>query len=215
MITFYKSVYNGADPSLNGGGITEEIAESGVVNSLVPQARAIDCELGRTRWIKFFAKTDIDIVNVGFCIAKPSQSQNEEVYLAFGTKTDYESDIDKVNIRIYGAFAINAIDSSQKLVVADRDVSNFVKANDLVTFFDSFLNRIIALRVAEVDAENIYLQNFTDISNAAYGASVVFLESLAAADYIGLWLKQEIYPHIVSLDSQLNSFVLSAWWEEV
>lgn len=214
MITFFKAVYDPSDPTKNGGSITNEQIESGVLESLVPNITPFLAERGGERWLKFFIKTDSLIKNVGICLIKPTDCPTEEVYLTLGTKNDYESDLDKSGARIFGSFVISAIDQPNKSVTADRDVSSFVQRGDLITFYGEYQDRLTTLEVDNVSQNEISFVDFTDISAAKTGGSTIFIPTLQADDYVGVWIHQTIQPHTKSMETPPDNFVVGVWYEQ-
>jgi len=164
-IKLYRSTYDEFDPTNNGGDITDTQIESGVLHSFIPKVRPRMAEAGGERWFKFFVKTDTDIVSIGIDIAKYTTSPSEEVYFALETKSDHsdvEDDLNKDDIRLYGGFLVKSVDKDKLKITADRDVSDFVKADDWVTFYDSDINRITSMQVDSVDNDK-YLFKIDDI----------------------------------------------------
>ena len=214
MITFFKSVYDPNDPTKNGGSITDKQIESGVLEAFVPNVSPFLAERGGERWLKFFIKTDSLIKNVGICLVKPTDSPTEEVYLTLGTKIDHESDLDKSGARFFGSFVISTIDRDNKSVTADRDVSSFVQKGDLITFYGQYQERLTTLEVNMVSQNDISFIDFDDISAAKTGGSTIFLPTLQADDYIGVWVRQVIQPHTKPMENPPDNFVVGVWYEQ-
>ena len=220
-ITFWRSNYDEFDPTKNGGDITNTQIESGVANSMLLPVRPRTAEVGGQRWFKFFIKTDIDILTIGIDVAKYTDSPTEEVYFGLETKADHsdvEADLDKDNFRIYGGFKIESVDSANKQITVDRDVSEFVKAGDWVTFYDSSQNRVTGMFVGSVsdDGKTITFKLWTDkeITAGMTGSSTIYLTTLNANDYVGIWIREDIAPYTEAMEDPLNSFVCNVWYDE-
>ena len=212
-ITFYKSTINEFDTTLNGGDKTE-IIESGVLNNLLPDVRAYTAEFGGERWFKFFIQAGADLINIGVDIAIPTISSSEEVLLALASSVEeVESDLNKENIRLYGSFKVNSYDAAAKKVTDDRDVSEFVKAGDVVTFYDgNEIKKIVSWIVGEVNKDEITFSssNITNVSSL-YASSTIMLDKLNSGEYRGFWLKQIIEPYTQAMDADL--FFINVWYE--
>ncbi len=211
-ITFYRSNINEFDASKNGGSYTE-IAESGVINNLIPDVRAYTAEFGGERWFKFFIKANENLINIGVDIARFTASLTEEVYLSLGGDDEYESDLDKDNIRVYGGFKVVDFDGST--LTADRDVSNFVKSDDIVTFYNENQQRVTAWVVDSVDKEKITFKK-KDNTNVKdlYASSSIFIKSLDKDKYQGFWIKQVIKPYTEVMEEDPDNFVINIWYEK-
>jgi hypothetical protein len=222
MITFWNATYNEFDDTKNGGDITTQI-ESGVAESFIKRVRPYTAEFGGERWFKFFIKSDIDIITIGVDIAKPTTSEKEEVYIGLGLDSDgnpanYESDIDKTNFRGYGGFIVNDVDIDNKTIITDRDLSNFVKSEDIITFYDGDLNRIIALKVDKLDdndSTKIIVTEWGDKQVVAgyTGASSLYVDSLGAGATQAIWLKQVIPSHTTTMEDPLDEFDFNVWYD--
>lgn len=220
-ITFWRSNYDEFDPSKNGGDITDTQIESGVANSILLPVRPRQAEVGAERWFKFFVKTDSDILTIGIDVAKYTDSPTEEVYFGAETKsdhTDVESDLDKDNFRLYGGFKVESVDSGNKQITTDRDVNDFVKADDWVTFYDNEQNRVTGMYVDSVsdDGKTITFKLWTDktIDNTMTGSSTIYTTSLNAGEYIGIWIKEVIGAYTEAMEDPLNSFTCNVWYDE-
>ncbi len=212
-LTLYRSHIDEFDPTKNGGGITDEQIESGVLGSLMPNLRPRIAEIGGERWVKFFIKANIDIVDLGIDIAKPTTCPTEEVYLALGTDSDTQSDLDP-NVRLYGCFEIVSIDADTKKVVADQDVSAFVKAGDTLSLYFDDPTRIGGAIVKSVNANEVTLKSFEgSFASAKYAASSLFIERLDAGDAQGVWIKEVVEPLTKPMEIPPNEFVLSFWYD--
>jgi len=213
MITFFNANFDEFDATKNGGDATTQI-ESGVAHSFIKAVRAYTAEFGGERWFKFFIKSDIDIVNIGVDIAKPTLSDSEEVYIGL-SNANYESEIDKDNFRAYGGFYVVGVDEANKKITADRDVSEFVKADDIVTFYDSDINRITAMKVDSVDGADITFKEWSDKTiNVGYsGCSTLFFNSLDKDILQPIWLKQVIPAYTDTMEDPLNEFIINIWYD--
>ena len=219
-ITFFRSTYNEFNATSNGGDITSTQIESGVANSLLLPIRPRMAEIGGERWFKFFVKTDINILTIGIDIAKYTSSPTEEVYFALETKSDHsdtEADLDKDNIRLYGGFQVTSVDKDNKQIGTDRDVSGFVKANDWVTFYDNDFNRVTSMQVDSVsdDGLTITFKLWTDkdIIAGMTASSSIYLTTLNANDYVGIWVKEVINPYTAAMEDPLNEFIINVWYD--
>ena len=212
-IKLYRSTYDEFDPTNNGGDITDNLIESGVLHSFMPRVRPRMAEIGGERWFKFFVKADVDIVSIGIDIAKYTKSEDEEIYIALeNNHNEVESDIDKDNIRLFGGFRVVDIDKDNKQITADRDVSDFVKAGDYVTFYNKSNNRIISLKVDSVDEDKITFKILKDIEIGYLASSSLFVENINKDEYIGIWLKQTIKEYSQGIDP--NSCILNIWYDK-
>jgi len=156
----------------------------------------------------------IDIINVGVDIAKPTLSESEEVYIGL-SDAEYESDIDKDNFRIYGGFYVESVDKANRKVTADRDVSEFVKEKDIVTFYDSDINRITAMEVESVSGADIVFKKWSDktIEVGYSGCSTIFFKDLNKDTLQPIWLKQIIPAYTKPMENPLDEFVINIWYE--
>jgi len=216
VITLFKSNYDEFDSTKNGGDITDTQIESGVLHSFIPHVRPFMAENGGERWFKFYIKTDKDIITVGIDIAKPSVSPTEEVFIAKAqSDEEVENDLNKDNMRIYGGFEVVAVESADRQITADRDVSGFVKVDDIVTFYDTNANRITMMKVESVDADKITFKKWTDktIKNGYTGSSTVFFDAINANSHVGLWLKQVVAPYTEAMEDPADEFILNIWYE--
>ena len=215
-IKLYRSNYDEFDSTKNGGDITDTQIESGVLHSFIPHVRPFMAENGGERWFKFYIKSDVDIVTVGVDIAKPSVSPTEDVFIAKAqSNEEVENDLDKDNIRLYGGFVVNSVDSSNKQITADRDVSGFVKTDDFVTFYDTDTNRVTMMEVENVDADKITFKKWTDktIKTGYTGSSTIFFDEIKANSQVGLWLKQVVAPYTDAMEDPADEFKLNIWYE--
>jgi len=214
-ITLYQPAnIDMTNPSTNGGAISNAVIEDGVLNNLFPDILAIALEFGDERWVKFFLKTTTDLSVLGICLGLSSFDNGDLVYLASGGATETEADLDKANMRFYGAFNVSNYDAANKKVTADRDVSEFVKIDDLVTFYDSDSNRVIAYEVQNINSNEIIFKNVNsevDISNCS-GHSTIFYEALTANTELGFWIKEVIEPYILPNDISVF-FNCLIWYE--
>ena len=217
MLKFYRSNYDEFDPDNNGGDITDEEIESGVAHSFIPQVRPRMAELGGERYFKFYIKTDIDIITIGIDIAKFTDSPKEEVYFAFaGSNEEVESDLDKDNIRLYGGFKVTDVDEDNLQITVNKDVSEFVKADDNVTFYNSESGRKTAMIVDTVDTDKITFKKWSDVSVSVgdYGSSSLYTDSLDKDEYIGIWIKQTVEEYTEVMEDPLDSFTCNVWYDE-
>ncbi len=221
MIKFYRSNYDEFNPDTNGGDITDIEIESGVANSFIPAVRPREAEIGDTRYFKFFVKTDEDILTIGVDIAKYTDSPTEEIYFAKETKSDhsdFESDLDKDNLRLYGGFKITDVDVDNKQITSDRDVTNFVKKDDWVTIYDDSYSRITGMNVDNVsdDGLTITFKLWTDktIDNTMTASSSIYVTTLNKDDYFGIWVKEPISPYTEAMEDPLNEMVLNVWYDK-
>ena len=217
MLKFYRSNYDEFDPDSNGGDITDIEIESDVAHSFIPRVRPRMAELGGERYFKFYIKTDIDIITVGIDVAKYTDSDTEEIYLSFAESNDeVESDLDKDNLRLYGGFKVTDIDEDNLQITADRDVSEFVKADDNVTFYDSVSKRKTAMIVDDVDTDKITFKEWSDVSVniGDYGSSTAYIDSLDKDEYIGIWIKQVVPAYTEAMEDPFDSFNLNVWYDK-
>jgi len=215
-IELYRSNYNEFDKTKNGGDITDKIIESGVLHSFIPRIRPRMVEIGGERWFKFFITTNRDIVTLGIDIAKYTDSIDEEVYIGLENEhTEVESDIDKDNIRLYAGFLVTDIDIDNKKITADRDVSNFVKSDDWITFYDSDINRITSMEVDSVDEDKITFKNWSDkeIKKDYTASSSLLINKLNTDQYIGIWIKQIVKEYAQGMENPPDNFILNTWYD--
>ena len=218
-IEFFRSTYDEFNAGNNGGDITSIQIESGVINSFIPAVRPRQAEIGAERWFKFFVKSDIDIITIGIDIAKYTSSPKEEIYFALETKSDHsdvESDLDKSNIRIYGGFNVNSFDASELTVTSDRDVNDFVKADDNVTFYDNSFARLTSMIVDSVSDDGltitVKLWSNIDITNAVSGTSSLYIDELDNT-YVGVWIKEVIPTFTEAMEITPNAFNANVWYD--
>jgi len=213
MITFYNANFDEFDATKNGGDATTQI-ESGVAHSFIKAVRPYTAEFGGERWFKFFIKSDVDIISVGVDIAKPTLSNTEEVYIGLDD-ANYENDIDKDNFRAYGGFYVSGVDEANKKITADRDVSSFIKTDDIVTFYDADINRITAMKVDSVDGSDITFKEWSDKTiQVGYSASsTLFLDSLDKDTLQPIWLKQVIPAYTDTMEDPLDEFIINVWYD--
>ena len=214
MIKLYRSNYDEFNPDNNGGDRTNIRIESGVANSFIPRVRPRQAEKGATRWFKFYITTTQDIVTIGVDVAKFTDSPTEEIYISDDT-SDYESDIDKDNIRLYGGFKVNDVDIDNKQITADRSVADFVKNDDTITFYDKDNNRIIALKVDSVDNDKITLKKWGDraVTTDYWGSSTIYFDTLNSDEDKQIWIKQTIKEFTEAMENPLDSFVVNIWYD--
>ena len=220
-IKFYRSNYDEFNPDNNGGDITDIEIESGVANSFIPAVRPRTAEIGDTRYFKFFVKTDEDILTIGVDIAKYTDSPTEEIYFAKETKSDhsdFESDLDKDNLRLYGGFKITDVDVDNKQITSDRDVTEFVKKDDWVTIYDDSYSRITGMNVDSIsdDGLTITFKLWTDktIDNTMTASSSIYVTTLNKDDYFGIWVKEPISPYTEAMEDPLNEMVMNVWYDK-
>ena len=214
MIKLYRSNYDEFDPDNNGGDITDFEIESGVKNSFLLRVRPHQAEFGAVRWFKFYVYSDIDIITIGVDLAVPTTSPKEEVYIGLDSG-NYESDVDKDNFRSYGGFFVTDVDSDNIKITADRDVSDFVKADDVVTFYDTDLNRIIALEVDSVDSDKITFKKWgnKEVKVGFSGCSTLYIDSIDKDTPQAIWLKQVIPDYTDAMEDPLDEFRLNIWYD--
>ena len=216
MIKLYRSNYDEFNPDKNGGDITDIVIESGVLHSFIPRIRPRMAEVGGERWFKFFVKTDKDIINLGIDVAKYTKSEDEEIYITLEDNHDeVESDIDKDNIRLFGGFLVKEVDKDNLQITADRDVSDFVKAGDWVTFYDNDVSRVTAMEVENVDNDKITFKNWSDktILSGYTASSTILIDSLNKDEYIGIWIKQVVNPYAKAMENPADSFIINCWYD--
>ena len=137
------------------------------------------------------------------------------MFLALGGESEVESELDKENIRIYGGFVVESVDLDNIKVIADRNVSEFVKADDIVMFYDSDINRIVALKVKEVNENELTFESFGDkeIKAGFSGSSTLFIDELDTGEAQGVWIKNIIAPYTEAMEDPPNSFILNVWFD--
>ena len=218
-ITLFRSTYDEFDADNNGGDTTDIQIESGVINSFIPAVRPRQAEIGAERWFKFFVSSDIDIITIGIDIAKYTSSPKEEIYFALETKSDHsdvESDLDKDNIRIYGGFHVDDFDASKLTITSDRNVNDFVKADDNVTFYDAAFARLTSMIVDSVSDDGltitVKLWSNIDITNAVSGTSSLYVDELDST-YVGVWIKEVIPAFTQVMEITPNKFNVNVWYD--
>ena len=218
-ITLYRSTYDEPTPDNNGGDITTVQIESGVIHSFIPPVRPRQAEIGAERWFKFFVSSDIDIITIGIDIAKYTSSPKEEIYFALETKSDHsdvESDLDKDNIRLFGGFHVDSFDASNLTITSDRDVNNFLKADDNVTFYDATFVRLTSMMVDSVsnDGLTITVKQWSniDITNVVSGTSSVYVDELDST-YVGVWVKEVVPAFTQVMEITPNTFNVNVWYD--
>jgi len=215
MVEFYKTNIDEFDKSKNGGAITDDIAEDGVKNNLLPDVRSRIAEQGGEKFVKFFIKSTTNIVDVGVAISQSSASPTEEVYISLAGGDEYERDLDKESMRFYGAFVVESYDKESKKAVADVDVSDFVKADDTVTFYDSDNLKIVSFEVDSVSAKEITFKEVNDTDVASHtGASTIIIDALDAEAEAGFWIKQKIGAFTEAMEQNLDNFTLNVWYDK-
>ena len=213
-IEFYKSTINEFDATSNGRAITAELIESGVAHSLILPVRPNTAENGGERWFKYYAKATVDTITLGFDITS-TLSPTEEVYIALASSNaEVESDLDKENIRVHGAFVVSSYDDATKTVTADRDVNEFIKADDFVTFYDANNIKLTTWEVESVNATDIVFKSVSaDDVSSLNACSTIKIDTLNADAYIGFWIKQVIPAFTAPMEDPLNSFDINIWYE--
>jgi len=215
-LEFHKSTVDEWDADNNGGDITDALIESGVANALMLDVRPATAENGGTRYFKYFVKATVDTITLGFDIGRFTDSVAEEVYLfKAGSNDEVESDLDKDNLRLYGGFLVTNYDADNKKVTADRDVSDFVKADDKVTFYDDNKTKITSWEVDSVDGADITFKdtNDDDVSDCLASSSIT-IDELDTDDYTGFWIKEVIPPFSTGKDGdEFNSFETNVWYD--
>ena len=214
-IEFYKSTVDEWDASVNGGDITDALIESGVAHSLMLPVRPATAENGGERWFKYYVKATVDTITLGFDVGKFSISPTENVYLSLaGSNEEVESDLDKPNVRVYGGFLVSSYDADNKVVTADRDVSEFVKADDRVTFYDADGAKLTSWEVESVDATDITFKDTNDDDVIGLKASSTMeRDTLNTDEYVGFWVKEVIGNFTAPMEDPLNEFVLAVWYD--
>jgi hypothetical protein len=216
-LEFYKSNVDEWDADNNGGDIDDkEMIESGVANALMLDVRPATAEDGGVRYFKFFVKATVDTITLGFDISRFTDSEKEEVYLfRAGSHEEVESDLNKDNLRLYGGFLVTNYDADNKTVTADRDVSEFVKADDKVTFYLEKGGRIVSWVVDSVDGADVVFKDTSDDDiSGAYASSSITLDALDTDDYVGFWIK-EVIPQFSTgaYGEEYNSFEINIWYD--
>ena len=211
----YNSTRDEFDSSLNGGAMTDELIESEVAHSFMLPVRPMTAEAGGERWFKFYIKATVDTITLGVNIAKTSSSPTEEVYICLATDDDeVEDDVDKENIRLFGGFIAESYDKDDKKVIANIDVSTFVKADDKVTFFDSENLKVTSWIVDSVDAKEIIFKDVNDDDvTGLYASSTIEIDELSTDEHIGFWIKQEIASLTEPMEDPLNRYILGTWYD--
>ena len=214
-IEFYKSTVDEWDESVNGGDITEDLIESGVAHSLMLPVRPATAENGGERWFKYYAKATVDTITLGFDVGKFSISPTENVYLSLaGSNDEVENDLDKDSVRLYGGFKVDDYDADNKKVTADRDVSDFVKADDKVTFYDADDAKLTSWEVESVDVTDITFKDTNDDDVAGLKASsTIERDTLNTDEYVGFWVKEVIPAFTAPMEDPLNEFILAVWYD--
>ena len=100
-------------------------------------------------------------------------------------------------------------------ITADRDVSDFVKANDWVTFYDSDINRITSMQVDSVDNDTITFKQWSDksILENYTASSSILVDSLNKDEYIGIWIKQVVEAYTEAMENPADEFVFNCWYD--
>ena len=206
MITFYNTNYNEFDPTKNGGGMVE-IINNDLAHELIKRVRPNTAENGGIRWFKFFIKSQTKLLNVGVCLMKFTDSPTEEVYLS-DSVANFESELD--NPRLFGVFEV--VDVDDEIITADRDVSEFVKVDDIVTFFNDE-RRVVFIKVKEVNDNKITLQRKSKLLKVGLiGSSTIFFDELD--DKKGLWIKQVIEADTEVMEYPLNNVKLNIYFDK-
>jgi len=215
MVEFYKTNIDEFDASKNGGAITDDIAEDGVKNNLLADVRSRMAEQGGEKFFKFFIKSTTNIVDVGVAISQLSTSPTEDVYISLQNDDKYESDLDKESMRFYGGFVVDSYDKANKKATATIDVSDFVKADDTVTFYNSDNLKIVSFEVDSVSAKEITFKEVDDTDVASLtGASTVMIDALDTDATAGLWIKQKIGAFTEAMEQNLDNFTLNVWYDK-
>ncbi|MRJ06254.1 MAG: hypothetical protein C6I01_01880 [Epsilonproteobacteria bacterium] len=220
-ITFWKSNWNEFDPTQNGGDITDQQITPGVSGDLIPPVRPFTAEVGGERWVKFFIKTDADIITTSLEMPMPTTCPTEDVFYGLETKgdhTDVESDLDKDNFRLYGSFFVSSVDADNRKVVADRNVEAFIKADDRVSFWNLTTGeRKTSMEVESVSGSEITFKEWDDNGDVAGGdggCSILPLPDLNADEYIGIWLKEVIQPFTKPMEDPQNQIIFSVVYDD-
>ncbi len=216
-LEFYKSLkISEFDPTQNGDDIdTNALIETGVLNNLLLALRPHMAEVGGDRYFKFFVKATVDTLTLGLDVASFTTSPTEEVYLfEAGSNAELESDLDKSSLRLYGGFLVTTYDKDNKKVTCDRDVSDFVKADDLVTFYNADNTKLVSWSVDTVSTTDI---TFTDVSDDDVsnlkGSSTIQIDSLDTDAYKGFWVKETCSSFTKAMEDPANEFILNIWYD--
>ena len=206
MITFYNTNYNEFDPTKNGGGMVE-IINNDLAHELIKRVRPNTAENGGIRWFKFFIRPKTKVLNVGVNLIKFTDSPTEEVYLS-DSVANFESELD--NPRLFGVFEV--VDVDDKVITANKDVSEFVKVDDIVTFFNDE-RRVVFIKVEKVDNNKITLQRKSKLLKVGLiGSSTIFFDELD--DKKGLWIKQVIEADTEAMEYPLNNVKLNIYFDK-
>jgi hypothetical protein len=206
MITFYNTNYNEFDPTKNGGGMVE-IINNDLAHELIKRVRPNTAENGGIRWFKFFIRPKTKVLNVGVNLIKFTDSPTEEVYLS-DSVANFESELD--NPRLFGVFEV--VDVDDKVITANKDVSEFVKVDDIVTFFNDE-RRVVFIKVEKVDNNKITLQRKSKLLKVGLiGSSTIFFDELD--DKKGLWIKQVIEADTEAMEYPLNNVKLNVYFDK-
>jgi hypothetical protein len=206
MITFYNTNYNEFDPTKNGGGMVRAI-NNDLKHELIKRVRPNTAENGGIRWFKFFIRPKTKVLNVGVNLIKFTDSPTEEVYLS-DSVANFESELD--NPRLFGVFEV--VDVDDKVITANKDVSEFVKVDDIVTFFNDE-RRVVFIKVEKVDNNKITLQRKSKLLKVGLiGSSTIFFDELD--DKKGLWIKQVIEADTEAMEYPLNNVKLNIYFDK-
>ena len=66
------------------------------------------------------------------------------------------------------------------------------------------------------DGKTITFKLWTDkeITAGMTGSSTIYLTTLNANDYVGIWIREDIAPYTEPMEEPLNSFVCNVWYDE-
>jgi len=205
MITFYNTNYN-EDPTKNGGEMVRPI-NNDLAHELIKRVRPNIAENGGVRWFKFFIRPKTRVLNLGVNLMKFTDSPTEEVYLS-NSEAEFESDLD--NPRLFGVFRVDDVDD--EIITADRNVSEIVRIDDIVTFFDNE-KRVVSIKVKEVNDDKITLyRNSKLLKVGLIGSSTIFFNELD--DKKGLWIKQVIEADTEVMEYPLNNVKLNIYFDK-
>ena len=207
---FYKTEFNKFDGAKNGGSITRQVT-SGVLEDLIPKVTPYEAELGNTRFIKFFVKHFKEVEILGIDIMNNTTSLDDEMMLFIGGSEDeVENDLDKDNIRIYKDFLVDDYDESTKTLKANVDVSEFVKVDDLVTFYKDG-RKFFSSFVKTVDEKTVELEEVKAGANieGLKGCSTIYKND---SDTLIVWVKHTIKSYAKPMEFPPNRVDFNVWY---
>ena len=202
-VTLYKPHSVDVDnPENNGGAISDEVIESGVLEALLPNLRFYDVDTGVDRYVKFFIKSDVDIRNVLIYLTPSNFYSYERYFIAKGGASEFESELDKSGFK-ESAFKVVSVDTQNNSVTFDKNINGSMQVGDIVYFYGGVDD--IFCEVAYVDRREVGFTAIAGDITGAYALTPLFFKENKAGESVSVWVRDVVDAGKLPQESPITS----------